>query len=166
MGSSGAPVSDNLREFNLELGEIAESMPAELVLTAHRRIHMSALDRIVRRTPVDTGRARGNWQSTEGQPSTAQIATVRSSEEVHNEGLSVTSRLAPYSASYIANSLDYIEVLEDGGFIPKDPGPSRDPRPDREGRVLVRGGYSVQAPQGMVALTFAELENSIGGDRA
>lgn len=159
-------MSDNAREFILELGKLAETLPAETVLVVHRKLHLDALGSIVRLTPVDLGTARGNWQSTEGAPSSAQIDGVRSVEAVQSEGLAVTSKLAPYSSTYISNSLDYIEVLEDGGFVPKDPGPSEDPRPDRTGRVLVKGGYSVQAPQGMVALTFAALQHSISGDSA
>lgn len=160
-------MSDNLREFTLDLDKVAQTLPAETVQKAHRALHLQALGRIVRRTPVDTGRARGNWQSSTGQPITSTVERLDpSGASSLQEGQQVAARIAPFDASFIANSLDYITVLENGGFVPPDPGPSSDPRPERKGRVLVRGGYSVQAPQGMVGLTFQELEDSIGASDA
>ena len=167
-------MSDNLREFSLELDRAATEIPAELVTTVHKKLHLEALGRIVRRTPVDTGRARGNWQSTVGSPAGGEreVAPLEPLKEkdipastvvaLFDGALRDVRGMEPFSVSYLTNNLNYISVLEEGGFVPPDPGPSSDPRKDRKGRVLVRGGYSVQAPQGMVALTFAELEESIG----
>ena len=58
---------------------------------------------------------------------------------------------------YISNNVDHIEVLEDGLYQPPDPGPSKDRRKGRHGEILVRGGFSVQAPQGMVKVTIQEI---------
>lgn len=149
-------MSDNLESFTRELARLAESMPAEQVAIVHRALHLDALGRIVQKTPVDEGRTRGNWQSTIGAPATGQLP-LRSEAEVLAEGARVASEIAPFGVSYITNNVDHILVLELGEFDPPDPGPSKDPRPGRKGRELVKGGYSVQAPRGMVAVTVEEL---------
>lgn len=159
-------MSDNLAAFNLELDRIAKTLPEEQVTTVHRALTLDALTRIVQRTPVDLGRARGNWQTTIGAPAENVLEIVdKEGGATISKGASVASKIPPFSQSFISNNVDYILVLEEGGFIPKDPGPSKDPRGkpgsgkkgDRWGRVLVRGGFSVQSPQGMVAVTFEEL---------
>lgn len=154
-------MTDNLREFNLELERIAKSLPEEQVTTVHRALHLDALSRIVRRTPVDTGRARGNWQSTIGTPAEGSLAVEdKDGGPTIAAGSKVAQAIPPFSQSFISNNVEHIRVLEEGGFIPKDPGPSKDPRQGRKGRVLVRGGFSVQAAAGMVAITFEELNQT------
>lgn len=162
-------MTDNLREFTLELDRIAQTVPEELVTTVHRKMTIDALSKIVIRTPVDTGRARGNWQTTIDTPASSVLDIEdKSGGPTIEAGTQVARRIPPFSQSFISNNVEHILVLEQGGFIPKDPGPSKDPRGkpgsgkqgDRWGRVLVRGGYSVQAPQGMVALTFEELNQT------
>jgi hypothetical protein len=57
----------------------------------------------------------------------------------------------PFCVIWISNNVPYIGVLEYGLFEPPNPGVNRD------GDVKVSGGYSVQAPEGMVMVTLAEL---------
>ena len=142
----------NLRQFNIDVNGHQTDVDSALT-NFHRRLHMEALARIVRRTPVDTGRARGNWQSSIGSPASGQ----RTFEDPVGTGMAQLGVLPPYSKSFITNNVPYILVLEDGGFTPPEPGPSKDRRKGRLGRVLVRGGYSVQAPQGMAGITVEEL---------
>lgn len=152
-------MSDNLPDFLIQLGKEAQALPANLVVTTHRVLHLEALRRVVQKTPVDVGTARANWQSTLEAPAAGHVA-VRSAEEVNAEGARVIAGVKPYTASFITNNSDHIEILELGGFVPPDPGPSKDPRKGRKGRVLVQGGYSVQAPHGMVGVTVEELRDA------
>jgi hypothetical protein len=104
-----------------------------------RKIALTALTRVVNRTPVDTGRARGNWFVQIGE------AGVEVTTEVDPDGSVTISRGAAVIATYqtragfeniaIYNNLPYIEGLENGA--------------------------SQQAPAGMVAVTVAELEASL-----
>jgi hypothetical protein len=71
--------------------------------------------------------------------------------------LAALAALGPFQVSYVSNPVPYVQILDAGLFEPPDPGPSNDPRPTRAGRILVQGGYSTQAPQGMVAVTLLEL---------
>jgi len=159
----------SLHDLDRELAIIGKTLPASKVAIVVKRTALDALRRIVRRTPVDTGRARGNWQVSLGEPAIGEVpfaygpidskasGTIEKGKIVINTvGLGGgTGQLPPIV--WITNNVPYILVLEEGGFVPSDPGPSKDPRKGREGRVLVSGGYSVQAPNGMVAVTLQEL---------
>lgn len=90
---------------------------------------------VVLRTPVDTGRARGNW--------VLGVGTIDSGTSAANDpsGAGAIGRIAAEVAAsrgrvfYVTNSLPYIQRLEDG--------------------------YSKQAPAGMVKATLAALPAAI-----
>ncbi len=130
-----------LRDFG------AQDVP-QMVQTAHRKIALEGLTRLVARTPVDTGRARGNWQVGIGASPAGQIEPAEllpPSEKTRDQapplaavgqktvdaGAQVIATIKPFCVSHITNNVNYIVKLEDGG--------------------------SRQAPGGMLALTFEEL---------
>lgn len=126
-------MNDNLRQFNIEINNFCKKVPG-MVTEIQKKIVLESLRQIVLSTPVDTGRARGNWQVTIAQPSEAVldngdkngIATI-------TKGLAVLTALPSFQVVYIANNLEYIEFLEDG--------------------------TSKQAPEGMVSMTVEELRH-------
>lgn len=79
------------------------------------RVVALALREAVNNTPVDTGRARGNWQVS---ASLNRVGTVETQDKGGGTtiaaGLSVSSPLPPFSKLSIANNLPYIQRLEDG----------------------------------------------------
>jgi hypothetical protein len=146
------------RQFNKALSDWALTAIPAHVKQVTQWLALEALTRIVGRTPVDTGRARGGWFVTIGAPSNAPTnATDPNGGAVVGAGAATIVNAPVNSIIWIQNNVDYIRILEEGGFVPTDPGPSSDPRKGRTGRTLVSGGYSVQAPQGMVAVTLQEL---------
>lgn len=93
---------------------------------------LEAVGRIVRRTPVDTGRARGSWQVTVGSPASGvpdrlDLAGTAEPDKVGRMAGSILFGIP----TYIVSNLDYMDKLEHGS--------------------------SKQAPNGMVALTAAEI---------
>lgn len=102
-----------------------------------RAVKLELFRSVILDTPVDTGRARGNWQATLDNPAT---------EEIENESMSVA--LAGVAAnlgkvndvSFLANNLPYIEELEDGS--------------------------SKQAPAGMVRRNMARVQRLINEQAA
>lgn len=102
-----------------------------------RAVKLELFRSVILDTPVDTGRARGNWQATLDSPAT---------EETENESMSVA--LAGVAAnlgkvndvSFLANNLPYIEELEDGS--------------------------SKQAPAGMVRRNMARVQRLINEQAA
>ncbi len=122
----------NLQQFNMEIDNFTKKMlPAEVVIF-HKKIVLEALRRVVAKTPVDTGRARANWQVTIGSPATSQLdITDKDGGATIAKGLAAIQGLPPYQIVWISNNMDYIEDLEHGS--------------------------SKQAPEGMVEVTVAEL---------
>ena len=100
-----------------------------------RALALEAVGRIARRTPVDTGRARGNWQTTLGRPAVGTIEVEGSPAAMSALAVSrAKAAVAGYKSGdiHIVNNLPYIGNLENGS--------------------------SRQAPSGMVQVTVAELQ--------
>lgn len=139
LGSVGgtAAVDASLREFNAKLSKWAKTVPEKLVVLGHRRLTLEALIRVLRRSPVDTGRFRGNWQTTVRAPAAGEIpvaqavARGRQRSAVIEDGRRATLALGPFESTWLSNNVPYAVPLEDG--------------------------HSKQAPAGMVALTVLDL---------
>ena len=124
-------MTDNLAQFNREIDAFARKVPDRAVLV-QKNVTMEALRRLVFKTPVKSGRARGNWQVTINDPATGQldVLDVDGSMTIA-AGLAALAGLQPYQIVWISNNVDYIERLEHG--------------------------HSKQAPEGMLAVTVEEL---------
>lgn len=148
MGRAVLDFADEIRAY----GEIVES---KIAPGFARAVLELAIRKLVAITPVDSGILRVNWRvALDGAPS--QIVADRD----------VLTRARRAMAGYkvgmpivIVNDAFHASIVDDGGFIPPDPGPSKDPRLSRFGKVLVRGGYSTQAPRGMTEPTIEELHD-------
>lgn len=80
-----------------------------------RVIAMALLGEIVLRSPVDTGRFRGNTTVTIGSPVFENTANVdKTGAATLSAGQSVLTGLKPYTVIYIQNNLPYAEKLENG----------------------------------------------------
>lgn len=99
-------------------------------LSKHVRvIAMAMLNEIVLRSPVDTGRFRGNNIVSVGSPVyTSTVNVDPTGAETINQGLSAMTGLEPFTQVFIQNNLPYAVPLEDG--------------------------HSKQAPAGIYAVSF------------
>ncbi|PAW51656.1 hypothetical protein CKQ80_23880 [Pseudomonas moraviensis] len=80
-----------------------------------RVIAMAMLNEIVLRSPVDTGRFRGNNIVTVGAPVyTATESLDPSGGLTITRGLAAMTGLEPYTQVFIQNNLPYAAELEDG----------------------------------------------------
>ncbi|MEK9721878.1 MAG: hypothetical protein VW405_00155 [Rhodospirillaceae bacterium] len=122
----------NLHEFLSDVDKFGRKTVPEKLTTLHRKIALQALEGVVNRTPVDTGRARGNWQTTTGRPAIGEVAgTDQDGGSTVAAGLVPLAGLEPFSSVWITNNVPYIEELEHGS--------------------------SAQAPAGMVEVTAAGI---------
>jgi hypothetical protein len=139
------------KKFELQLNQ--EWLAAqEDIHEAVELIGLEAFKRIVEKSPVDTGRFRGNWNADIG---TMNEATT---ENTDKDGAATMARAATALSEYsskdnypdinITNGLPYSQVLEDGWP-----------------QIGWHGGLtgSPQAPNGMVALTITEIEAMFDG---
>ncbi|UOF80023.1 neck protein [Caudoviricetes sp.] len=141
-------------DFSNELDAYQEQLETKIAPRFAKDVLELAIRTLVKLTPRDSGHLRGNWWI--GNPGGSQIF----------EDNAVLTRARRAVSSYklgdqvaIVNDLAYASVVDQGEFDPSDPGPSRDPRPGRRGKILVSGGYSTQAPRGMTEPTIEELDD-------
>ena len=171
-------MSSNVREFNdAVLRFSAELVPAQAV-AFHRAIAIDAATEIITLTPVDTGRLRANWQQTVESPAEGVLTGVdrsRDGDATQRRAQSALRALRPFSVSFLSNNLPYVDTVENGGFVPKNPENSEKANARRAkrrskalqgdvktkfgdaGAPLVADGYSRKAPQGMVAVALGRL---------
>lgn len=98
-----------------------------------RSVALEALGRLIRRTPVDTGRARANWNVAIGDVDPTHDVDVMDPQGTValQGGQQVIGEFRAGERLFLTNSIPYVPELE--------------------------RGHSKQAPQGMVAVTAAEM---------
>ena len=100
---------------------------------------------IVFMTPVDEGRARGNWfASLSSYP-----ATTSGSKTVNMAQVQAVTENAAGKVFYLTNNLPYIGKLEYGGY----------PNPSIGDKTI--NGFSTQAPKGMVRISIENFEQGL-----
>lgn len=100
-----------------------------------RVIALAMLNEIVLRSPVDTGRFRGNNIVSVGAPVyTSSVNVDPTGSETIQQGVRVMTGLEPYTQVFIQNNLIYAVPLEDG--------------------------HSQQAPAGIYAVSFNSVSQA------
>lgn len=89
---------------------------------------------IILKTPIDQGRARGNWQASIGKPKIGEIDRLGANASI-GEVASVSQTVKIGQVFFLSNNLPYIKRLEEGS--------------------------STQAPSGMLAVTVANFEKTV-----
>lgn len=118
--------------FAMDLTRFCQKADLDLK-TVIRKITLEAFKRIISRTPVDTGMARGNWIVSAGAPVTFQVtAGDKSGSATLTAATNGTLSWSCQGSLFMVNNLPYIGTLEYGS--------------------------STQAPGGMVRLTLAEMQ--------
>ncbi len=129
-----ANLQTNISAFNAEITKFVDVLTPLEVVSVQKKIALEALKRIVLKTPVDTGRCRGNWQvnlTTPGEGFDPEQFDKSGSGSLSNGMAVITSVKKPFQIIWISNNVPYVIYLEDG--------------------------TSKQAPRGMVSLTVEEL---------
>ncbi len=125
----------NVRQFNQALAASAKKIHGDFE-KFYKSVCIEVLKRIVYRTPVDTGRARGNWQAEIGGAASGTLEVSGSEGEMAdfamNAGIAKLSDIPAFSIVHLTNNLEYIYYLEY----------------DRR---------SSQFPSGMVEITLSEM---------
>lgn len=116
--------------FSADLRRVSTKLGTSLDQT-RRAVIVELYGSVILDTPVDTGRARGNWQTSVGQPVGGVIA--RDDKGGSAATAQVSSNLGKLGDTvFMSNNLPYIEGLEEGD--------------------------SKQAPAGMVRKNFARIQ--------
>lgn len=136
-------MANDLRSFQLQLDRAYERKVDQRVHAATRWVALEALRRVVMKSPVAEGRFKGNWQAALSvRPDGVLDVVDPNGAATIAEGSRNISQLRPYEVVFLSNNVPYARRLEEG--------------------------HSQQAPQGVVAVTVAELKaffNNIPADR-
>jgi hypothetical protein len=125
-----AKINADLAKFFADI-EAFKKQNLETLALATKKIVFEIHGRVSDKTPVDTGRARGNWFPSIGRPSTAYDPDAK---DKVNPGGFVPQTFPPYIKAWITNNVPYIEALNNG--------------------------HSAQAPANFVELAVAEVVDS------
>ena len=118
------------RSFSLQLDRFAAKIKVAPALVV-KRVAFDLFGRIIKRTPVDTGRARASWTIAVNQAD----RTVQPPGSHQAPPVIGSLNVGPGDSVVISNNLPYITALEDG--------------------------HSRQAPHGMVKLSIAEVNSNM-----
>ena len=124
--------------------------------TSAQTIALDAYERIIKRSPVDTGRFRASWNINEGSINTAVKPEGRNRYAAPRKPL--LKLRSDFPVVYISNALPYAFKIEHGGYtntgkLRKVKGLKKEFRPKTTPQ-----GFSVQAPKGVVGITFQEIQ--------
>lgn len=121
--------------FSIPIDRLAAKYSAKLD-TVTRKVTLDLFTSVVQKSPVDTGRFKGNWNVSSAVPNfsvTDATNAARGEGEVHK-----VLGIAAGGVTFLSNGLPYARRLENG--------------------------YSGQAPAGMVRLSVREFKTFV--DRA
>lgn len=109
--------------------------------TVMRQVSLKLFSAIIKSSPVDTGRFRGNWQTTGATPATGLIAGVdpTGNKAVNSAATYITNSPNWYQFT-LTNNLPYAERLE--------------------------YGWSKQAPVGMVRVNITRFQQLLNEEAA
>ena len=138
----------------------------------------SIFNRVVMRTPVDTGAARQNWLVTLNGETEEYDPSKKKGGRVLTDGGIVIEAAKGDDSIFIQNNAPYISMLEYGGYGKakgqgkslkgrKFPGRKANPNGDsppvekqetEKQSKITADGFSLQAPHGMVGLVLSKAD--------
>lgn len=149
-------------EFAIGVAKFAQRTKQDL-RTVVKGIVVEAFSSVVLMTPVDKGRARANWQVSVNVPASG------TTEAVDPTGGEVLAKIKALDVQlgntyFLTNNLPYAGTLEYGGY----------PVPVKKGTyvkgvgyvIKSEGGFSKQAPAGMVRVTMARIQTIVEDAKA
>jgi len=154
---------DGAEQFAVDLKRFAETIKVNYQLVV-KKVTVDLLAEIIKRTPVDTGHLRNNWLVAEGYVPTGIRPGVNKRPVVSQlvKGINFDGT----RVIWIVNNLPYAATIEYGRY-PKTPkkGSRVKGKRGKAGQWVVKsaGGYSKQAPMGMVRVSLSVIEARLNG---
>lgn len=136
--------AENLNKICARAGDKAQ--------TVVRKTALELQGLMIERTPVDSGRAKGSWQAGVGVVNTAEGSADSTGASSLGRSQTVLDTWKPGQKIYLTLSLPYAKVMEYGQYG-NPPGSANGPK--------TIGGYSRQAPAGMVRLAVQSYSEAL-----
>lgn len=113
-----------------------------------RQVSIKLFSAVILATPVDTGRLRMNWQAAGDSPASGNVSgTDTSGGLAIRNTINFVNNDPNWKVFTLANNLPYAQKIEYGGY------PGNGPN--------TIGGYSKQAPAGMVRINVSRFQRLI-----
>jgi hypothetical protein len=128
--------------------------------TVYKMAAIELFRQVILKTPVDTGRARSNWQTEIGRFTKDEIDVIKNNETIIAEMIEKINSGTLQDGFYMANNLPYIQKLEYGGY-PKDPKQGSWDKNQKQFVIKTVHGFSKQAPQGMVRISIEQIKKDL-----
>lgn len=130
-------MASNIRQFDAALQRHGDKVIPEQAAEHQQEIAIAALTRVVRLTPVASGRAKGAWRVRASRVAGSFPNTPdRDGGSTIARGVERIKSFEPFREMFLTNAAPYAQRLEDG--------------------------WSKQASAGMVRSTFEALRSRIG----
>jgi hypothetical protein len=121
-----------MASFSLDVARFVSEFKESATLIV-RKVAIDAFSRVILKTPVDTGRARANWQCAIGEvPQSSLLLNDKEGTATVDRVTAEAMKLKVGDTIYLINNVVYILALEHG--------------------------HSKQAPAGMVEITVREFQ--------
>lgn len=135
----------SLATLNLDIARIMAKAKGNGEAIA-RKIALELQAKVIAKSPVDTGRLRGNWNVSLNLTDTVEYSSDRSGSMAIARGIAELFSFKAGDSIYITNNLPYVAKLEFGLY--------------GDGAKTI-GGFSTQAPQGFIRITHKEVANDL-----
>lgn len=164
-------VKHNLEGFKMDLQKFGKKLVPKKIIDIQRWAVIELYRRVLMRTPVDKGFLRGNWGLAIGSPESranGKSGAVKKGGLTAEEAKyvrSVTNFLSTMPLGqivWLCNTMPYCEVVEFGMYPnpPKKGSFVKLTKRSKHGTWVMKssGGFSKQAPAGMVQVSINELK--------
>lgn len=106
-----------MASFGAQLQAFADKTGKKLE-EVDRSFKLELFDRVVRRTPVDTGRLKGNWQVSTGAPAQGELQRfARNGDQKIQPQVGLNpqeaAQIRPFSETWLVNNLPYARPIEE-----------------------------------------------------
>lgn len=166
-------IRTSVDEFGAVMRDFALNVVPESAQAIQEAVALQGLAGVIAMTPVDQGIARGGWQVAIGEAGALNVNAPDSnlqkaplsdsaalSSSAYQAGERVITTAPPFALITIFNNVDYIGILEDGrvdgGF-----GGIETPFGEVTSPTRSRARGSIQAPNGMLGVTFTRLVSDL-----
>lgn len=134
--------------------------------TTMRQVSYKLFSAIIKESPVDTGRFRMNWQTAGAAPASGILEGFdKSGDAAIGDAASYIFSASNWGEFTLTNNLPYATVIEFGGYPDPVKNGTWNPK-TKEYEIRSAGGYSKQAPHGVVRVNVARFNQLLEEEAA
>jgi hypothetical protein len=140
-----------MAEWSVPFAELAAKVKEDMA-SVSRQGAIALFTDIIMQTPVDQGRLRANWNCSLSAPDEGtSLAWDDSGSYTISKMTSSVLAMSVKDTVYLTNALPYAATVEYGLY----------PNPPKRPTGKTAGGYSIQAPAGMVRVSVMNFAENI-----